>query len=189
MLVPTPITSSCGSIEKLATSDGVASLPDDVAQKIKEISARGQADTLEEMGTRNARWFDIEIEKLEHWAEDRRATLKAELDDLDESLKSGRKNARTAGVSLVVERQDVRDLEPLDPAGLVLTNPPYGVRVDPDPALYDDVGRVFRRMRGHTVALLGGTPAIARAMRQAPERWWTLYNGPIECRLLVYVIP
>ena len=49
--------------------------------------------TIEEMGTRNANWFDIEIEKLEHWAEDRRATLKAELDELDEALKLARKNA------------------------------------------------------------------------------------------------
>ena len=73
----------------LAMSDGVASLPDNVAQKIKEIAARRQADILEEMGTRNARWFDIEIEKLEHWAEDRRGTIKAELDELDEALKSG----------------------------------------------------------------------------------------------------
>ena len=97
----------------LATSDGVASLPDDVARKLKEVAARRQADTLEEMGTRNARWFDIEIEKLDHWAEDRRATLKAELDELDESLKSGRKNARTAPtLPEKLERQrEVRKLE------------------------------------------------------------------------------
>jgi 23S rRNA G2445 N2-methylase RlmL len=104
------------------------------------------------------------------------------------SVELARNHARAAGVPLVVEGRDVRDLQPLDPAGFVVTNPPYGIRVDPDPALYDDVCRVFRRMRGHTVAVLGAAPAIARAMRQAPERSWTLYNGPIECRLLVYVI-
>jgi 23S rRNA G2445 N2-methylase RlmL len=105
------------------------------------------------------------------------------------SVELARNNARTAGVSLVVERQDVRDLKPLDPAGFVVTNPPYGIRVDPDPALYDDLGRAFRGMRGHTVVVLAGTPAVGRAMRRAPSRWWTLYNGPIECRLLAYVIP
>jgi 23S rRNA G2445 N2-methylase RlmL len=41
-------------------------------------------------------------------------------------------------------------------------------------------------MRGHTAALLAGSPAISRAMRREPERWWILHNGPIECRLLVY---
>jgi hypothetical protein len=96
-----------------ATSDGAASLPDVVAQKIKEISARTQANTLEEMGTRNARWFDTEIEKLENWAEDRRATLKAELDELDDALKAGRRSARTAPtLPEKLERQrEVRKLE------------------------------------------------------------------------------
>jgi len=43
-------------------------------------------------------------------------------------------------------------------------------------------------MHGHTVALLAGTPAIGRAMGREADRWWILYNGPIECRLLVYAI-
>ena len=65
------------------------------------------------MGARNANWFDIEIEKLEHWAEDRRATLKAELDQLDESLKLARRSARTAPtLPEKLERQrEVRGLD------------------------------------------------------------------------------
>jgi 23S rRNA G2445 N2-methylase RlmL len=95
-------------------------------------------------------------------------------------------NARDAGVSVVVERHDIRDLAPFDQAGFVVSNPPYGVRLDREPSMYDDLARVLRRMHGHTIALLAGSPALARAMRDAPERWWALYNGPIECRLLVY---
>jgi hypothetical protein len=26
-------------------------------------------------------------------------------------------------------------------------------------------------------------------MKRKPDRWWALFNGPIECRLLVYAIP
>jgi predicted nucleic acid-binding Zn-ribbon protein len=72
-----------------------------------------QAASLEEMSIRNARWFDAEIEKLEHWAEDRRTTLKSELDELDEALKTGRKSARTAPtLPEKLERQrEVRKLE------------------------------------------------------------------------------
>ncbi|WP_316213952.1 SNF2-related protein [Bradyrhizobium sp. SZCCHNR2032] len=97
----------------LATGDGTASLPDTIQQKIDDISARIHAETIEELGTRNARWFDAEIEKLENWAEDRRATLKAELDELDEALKAGRKSARTAPtLPEKLERQrEVRKLE------------------------------------------------------------------------------
>jgi 23S rRNA G2445 N2-methylase RlmL len=102
-------------------------------------------------------------------------------------------NARAAGVEVVVERRDVRELAPLAPAGFVVTNPPYGERLAADEALYDELGRALRRMRGHTVALLAGTPALRDAMKRAtrrePDRWWILYNGPIECRLLVYALP
>ena len=109
--------------------------------------------------------------------------------DVDpEALALTRRSARAAGVELVVERRDVRALEPLEPPGFVVTNPPYGERLDADRELYDGLARAVRRLHGHTVALLAGTPAIARAMRREPDRWWALYNGPIECRLLVYAV-
>ena len=41
-------------------------------------------------------------------------------------------------------------------------------------------------MPGHTAAILAGSPAIARAMRREADRWWIVYNGPIECRLFLY---
>jgi putative N6-adenine-specific DNA methylase len=100
-----------------------------------------------------------------------------------------RDNARAASAAVVVERRDVRDLLRADPPGFVVTNPPYGARLDADLRLYDDIARAFRRMSGYTVALLSGTHALARAMRRDPERSFGLYNGPIECRLLVYRIP
>jgi putative N6-adenine-specific DNA methylase len=110
--------------------------------------------------------------------------------DIDpRSVARARSNARSAGVDIVVEQGNVRDLAPLAPAGFVVTNPPYGSRLDVDDELYDDLARASRRMHGHTVALFAGTPAVARAMHRDPERWWSLYNGAIECRLLVYLIP
>jgi 23S rRNA G2445 N2-methylase RlmL len=105
------------------------------------------------------------------------------------SVELARENARSAGVRVVFERRDVRDLPRLEPAGFVVSNPPYGERLAAGAGLYDDLARALRGMHGHTAALLAGTPAIARAMRREPERWWILYNGPIECRLLVYAIP
>jgi 23S rRNA (guanine2445-N2)-methyltransferase len=95
-------------------------------------------------------------------------------------------NAQAAGVDITIERRDVADLQPLFPAGFVVTNPPYGERVEVDAGLYEKLARAVTRLRGHTVALLASSPAIERAMRRPPDRWWILYNGPIECRLLVY---
>jgi putative N6-adenine-specific DNA methylase len=97
-----------------------------------------------------------------------------------------RENAERAGVSIHAETRDIRDLSPLDPPGFVVTNPPYGERLDADRSLFTDMGRALRSLRGHTIAILAGSPAIGRAMGREPERWWILHNGPIECRLLVY---
>ena len=109
--------------------------------------------------------------------------------DLDpRAVELTRDNARAAGVELVVEQGDVRDLQPLDPPGFVVTNPPYGERLAADGAMAGDLAKALERMHGHTVAVLAGTPAIGRAMRREPDRWWILFNGPIECRLLVYAI-
>ena len=97
----------------LAENEGAVELPSSVTAKIDDITTRSRQATIEDMSTRNANWFDIEIEKLEHWAEDRRATLQAELDQLDEALKLARKNARTAPtLPEKLERQrEVRKLE------------------------------------------------------------------------------
>jgi 23S rRNA G2445 N2-methylase RlmL len=97
-----------------------------------------------------------------------------------------RANAEAAGVLVKSERRDVRYLEPLEPAAFVVTNPPYGERIAAGPGIYDDLADAARRVRPYAVALLAGTPAIGSAMRRAPDRFWILFNGPIECRLLVY---
>jgi putative N6-adenine-specific DNA methylase len=108
------------------------------------------------------------------------------------AVELARDNARSAGVEIVFERRDIRDLAPLEPSGFVVSNPPYGERLAADAGLYDELARALSGMRGHSVALLAGTPAIPAAMRRAlkrdADRWWLLFNGPIECRLLVYAL-
>ena len=104
------------------------------------------------------------------------------------AVEQTRANARAAGVDVVVERRDVRDLSGAE-GGVIVTNPPYGERLEAAPALYEDLARSLRRLRGATAAILAGTPAIPRAMRREPDRWWRLFNGPLECRLVVYSLP
>jgi 23S rRNA G2445 N2-methylase RlmL len=104
------------------------------------------------------------------------------------SVALARDNARAAGVTLVILRQEVRDLSPRGGSGFVVTNPPYGARLEVDQDVYTDLARAVHRMHGHGVALLAGSPALARAIGRNPDRFWILYNGPIECRLLVYAV-
>ncbi len=137
---------------------------------------------------------DAERRWLQSLREEARAAARTEgppifARDLDpRAVERTRDNARAAGVELAVEQADVRDLTPLDPAGFVVTNPPYGERLAADDAMATDLAKALRRMHGHTAALLAGTPALGRAMRRQPDRWWILFNGPIECRLLLYAI-
>lgn len=70
--------------------------PMPVLAALNESLARRRQELLEEIGARNSRWFDTEMEKLDRWAEDRRVSLKAELTELDEALKEARKAARLA---------------------------------------------------------------------------------------------
>jgi ERCC4-related helicase len=51
---------------------------------------------LDEIGIRNTQFFEIELEKLDLWGEDRRNSLKVTLKDLDAEIKEIKKQARTA---------------------------------------------------------------------------------------------
>lgn len=103
-------------------------------------------------------------------------------------LDAAKTNAKAAGVTVRFSRGDVRDVEPTEPPGFIVTNPPYGERIDPGPGFYRDMGRAFSRLSGHTVVILAGTPDIPRAIPLHPKKEHTVFNGPIECRLFTYEI-
>jgi len=75
---------------------GRCEMPAPTAATLDVAQTRRRQALLEEMTTRNGRWFDTEMDKLDRWAEDRRASLKAELAELDEALKDAKKVARLA---------------------------------------------------------------------------------------------
>jgi 23S rRNA G2445 N2-methylase RlmL len=102
------------------------------------------------------------------------------------ALEAARANAHAAGVPLALERRDMRALRRPRLAPFVVTNPPYGERIAGGEALYRDLADAMRRIEPKGVAVLAGTPAIAQAFHRAADRYWILFNGPIECRLLVF---
>jgi putative N6-adenine-specific DNA methylase len=105
--------------------------------------------------------------------------------DLDErALEMARDNAGRAGAGVRFARADVADLR-LDGPGWVVTNPPYGERLETDASMRRELADALRRQRGRTVAVLSGHPAIERALGR-PDRWYGLFNGDLECRLLIY---
>jgi ERCC4-related helicase len=79
-----------------AQQDAPCSIPPVTAAALDAAQERHCQALLEETTTRNGHWFDTEMDKLDRWAEDRRASLRAELAELDEALKDAKKAARLA---------------------------------------------------------------------------------------------
>lgn len=71
-------------------------LPSAMRSRLAEATSRRQAEHIAALSAKNGQWFDTEMDKLDRWAEDRRAALKADLDELDQSVKDAKKAARLA---------------------------------------------------------------------------------------------
>ena len=86
--------------------------PEDLQALADGKSVKIQA-LLDNLSKRNGHWFDLEMEKLDQWADDRRATLQAELADADEAVREKRKAVRQApNLPEKLERQrEMRRLE------------------------------------------------------------------------------
>ncbi|HET7202124.1 MAG TPA: bifunctional 23S rRNA (guanine(2069)-N(7))-methyltransferase RlmK/23S rRNA (guanine(2445)-N(2))-methyltransferase RlmL [Steroidobacteraceae bacterium] len=100
-------------------------------------------------------------------------------------------NANRAGLGnhLRFERRDLSNLgATTHPRGLVLVNPPYGVRIgdaEQIETLYATLGdKLLRCFPGWEGAVFTGEPALGRALRLRAYRTHAFFNGPIEGRLL-----
>lgn len=94
-------------------SDDQVIIPVEVESKLVELQAIKQNTLLVELTQRNANWFEVEIDKLDRWAEDRCKSLQVELDELDETIKETRKAARLAPnlPEKLAKQQALRKLE------------------------------------------------------------------------------
>ena len=109
-------------------------------------------------------------------------------------VEQAKQNAAAAGVSpwLQFELADFRDFQPPQQAGLIVCNPPYGVRLGNEEnleQLFFDLGQMLKqRCSGWQLWLLSGDPASTAAMRLKARRRIPISNGGIDCRWLNYEI-
>jgi len=75
---------------------GEASVSSKVETTLKDAVSQQVREVLESMAAKNGMLFETEMDKLDRWADDRCTTLKAELDELDETIKETKKSARLA---------------------------------------------------------------------------------------------
>lgn len=78
------------------TISGQDSEAAEFATVLDDLIVRRRNELVSALAARNGEWFDLEIDKLDRWAEDKRSALRAELSELDEGLKEAKKAARLA---------------------------------------------------------------------------------------------
>ncbi|MBW8808142.1 bifunctional 23S rRNA (guanine(2069)-N(7))-methyltransferase RlmK/23S rRNA (guanine(2445)-N(2))-methyltransferase RlmL [Lysobacter capsici] len=70
--------------------------------------------------------------------------------------------------------------------GLAVCNPPYDARLAADPALYRALGEALKRtVPNWRASLLCGDPALAQATTLRASKKYQIFNGAIECALIV----
>lgn len=135
-----------------------ADLPfDGFPPALAEIEAQRKQELLDSVAGRNSKWFETEIDKLDHWAEDRRAALKAELDGLDAEIKEGKKAARLApNLPEKLERQRaLRTLETKRNEAWRAYDAAYREIEQQKDAVLDDIGRrLQQQVAGETLFTL-----------------------------------
>ncbi len=108
------------------------------------------------------------------------------------AIRAARENAGRAGVAgrIAFDVRDVRDLAPEGPPGIIICNPPYGVRISAgtgEDSFYRAMGDALKnRCRGWTAYLLSGNADATRTLKLKASRRIPVMNGPIDCRLLKY---
>lgn len=100
-------------------------------------------------------------------------------------------NARAAEVDMFIDFNtlDAQDTRPNGVNGVLVCNPPYGVRlaeVQALHALYPQLGSWLKQhYAGWTIGLLSGDMDMPKLMRLKPKRKIPLYNGQLDCRLFL----
>ncbi len=136
-------------------------------------------------------WKALHIDAIEREAKGRAALRPCFTgSDLDpHAIRAARENAQAAGVDDAISFavRDVADLPVQDNRrGVVACNPPYDARLAADPALYRALGDALKRATPNWCAsLLCGDFELARATGLRAQKRYQLFNGPIECSLIV----
>ncbi len=107
-------------------------------------------------------------------------------------LEKAKRNACRAGVEKFITFSDrnITELEPQGPPGVIIFNPPYGVRLgemEHLKMLYKGIGDAMKqRCKGYTAYVFCGNPELAKWIGLKATRRTALFNGAIECRLLKF---
>ncbi len=126
-----------------------------------------------------------ECERAERFAEPVESEIFAS--DRDNAVLAGaRANTERAGVSVGYAHLDLKDLDPAPPGSWIITNPPYGVRMERDRDWVKYFRRALDLLRDSTVVVITPDRDLPHMLKIKPDREHTLFNGNIECRTFTW---
>ena len=107
-------------------------------------------------------------------------------------ISAAQANAAAAEVENIIQFNvlDAQDTRPNGANGILVANPPYGVRlaeIQALHALYPQLGSWLKQhYAGWTAGLLSGDMEMPKLMRLKPKRKIPLFNGNLDCRLFLF---
>lgn len=112
----------------------------------------------------------------------------------DEMVSISRANARLAGVEHLVhfQRRDVEQLSHAKKYGFILTNPPYGERLEDKEnlfALYRTLGERYRALDSWSMYVITSYEQAQEAIGKKADKNRKLYNGMIKTYFYQYMGP
>ena len=105
-------------------------------------------------------------------------------------IERARRNARRAGIGELIDF-DVKDVAQLNnplpkgPYGTVISNPPYGERLDSEPALialHSLLGRIMKsQFGGWNLSVFSASPELLSCLQLRADKQFKAKNGPLDC--------
>lgn len=105
-------------------------------------------------------------------------------------IERARRNARRAGIGELIDF-DVKDVAQLNnplpkgPYGTVISNPPYGERLESEPALialHSLLGRIMKsQFGGWNLSVFSASPELLSCLQLRADKQFKAKNGPLDC--------
>ena len=159
------------------------------------IATRRAPSLMRRFGFEKLKNFDAALwKKLQHEAETQIRPAPAPISGSDNDrymIRAAVANAQAAEVDTFIrfEVKDAQDTRPNGEGGILISNPPYGVRlaeVQALQALYPQLGAWLKQhYAGWLAGMFTGDRDMPKLMRLSPKRKIPLYNGNLDCRLFL----
>ncbi len=123
---------------------------------------------------------------------DRDSKLSIQGYDLDSSaLDAARGNLALAGLegSIHFQQRDMRDISSAKKYGFIITNPPYGERLEEKaamPQLYKEMGEAFARLDEWSYYIITGFEDAPKYFGRKPDKNRKIYNGMMKTYFYSY---